>query len=395
MPSTPSDPATATATRTGPLAGVRILDLSSVVMGPFATRHLADLGADVVKVEHPSGDVMRWIGPSRNRGMGPIYLEANHGKRSITADLTSAEDRRHVLELAAECDVFFTNIRPQALARNGLAYDDVVAVNPQVVYLAATGYSSDGPLAGRAVYDDLMQAASGISALFGEVDGTPRYVPLNVCDRVVGMYAALATVAALHYRQATGKGQFVEVPMFEAMAQFVLGDHLGGEAFDPPAGPMRYPRLLSRSRGPYATADGHLSVVVYSDRHWRAFSALVGEPDLMDTDARFADQQSRTVHAEAVGEYLGRHMATATSAEWTARLQASDIPVGPVNSVADLLQDPHLEKVGHFAWIDHPTEGRVRTCTSPMRFSRSPLSLPNSAPPLSARGHEITWSPRP
>jgi crotonobetainyl-CoA:carnitine CoA-transferase CaiB-like acyl-CoA transferase len=257
----PDDPIPAT----GPLRGVRVLDLTTVVMGPSATQLLGDFGADVVKVESTAGDNMRWIGPWRHAGMGPLFLQANRNKRSVMLDLKTPEGKAAVLALAARADVLVSNVRPQGLQRLGLDYDSVRATNPRIIYCAAVGYGSGGPDTGKAVYDDLMQAASGIAGLFGAVDGAPRYAPINVCDRVVGLYVSNAITAALVHRTTTDEGQFIEVPMFETMAQFVLGDHMGGGAFRPPEGEMGYRRLLSRTRGPYPTKDGHLAIVVYTD----------------------------------------------------------------------------------------------------------------------------------
>ena len=235
---------------TGPLRGVRILDLTTVVMGPSATQLLGDLGADVVKIEAPGGDSMRWIGPWRSEGMGPLFLQGNRNKRSVVLDLKSASGKTAAIALAARADVLVSNVRPQGLQRLGLDYDTVRVGNPGIIYCAAVGYGSGGPDAGKAVYDDLMQAASGIAGLFGAVDGAPRYAPINICDRTVGLYVANAITAGLYHRAMTGEGQSIEVPMFEVMAQFVLADHMGGGAFSPPEGAMGYKRLLSRHPRP-------------------------------------------------------------------------------------------------------------------------------------------------
>jgi crotonobetainyl-CoA:carnitine CoA-transferase CaiB-like acyl-CoA transferase len=237
-----------------------------------------------------------------------------------------------------------------------------------------------------------MQAASGVAGLFRAVDGAPRYAPINICDRVVGLYLANAVTAGLFHRQRTGEGQLVEVPMFETMAQFVLADHMGGKAFDPPAGAMGYRRLLSRTRGPYATRDGHLSVVVYVDRHWRAFSAMVGVPDLMESDERFRTQESRTQHAEAVGRFLAEQLPKRTNAEWLEALHQADIPACPVNAIEDLFDDPHLRAVEFFETAEHPSEGRLTVCRFPVRFSQTPCSVRRLAPNLGEHNNEIFGS---
>jgi crotonobetainyl-CoA:carnitine CoA-transferase CaiB-like acyl-CoA transferase len=374
---------------TGPLRGVRVLDLTTVVMGPSATQILGDLGADVVKIESEAGDSMRWVGPWRHAGMGPLFLQANRNKRSVVLDLKSPAGRARALALAEKADVLVSNVRPQGLRRLGLDYDSLSAVNPSIIYCAAVGYGAGGPEAGRAVYDDLMQAASGISGLFRAVDGAPRYAPINICDRVVGLYVSNAVTAALFHRAQTGEGQEIEVPMFETMTQFVLADHMGGHAFVPPTGDMGYKRLLSRTRGPYATLDGDISVVVYIDRHWRAFTKLVGCPDLLDTDPRFATQETRTQHAEAVGAFLAGHLATRSNADWLAALQAIDIPACKVNAIEDLMTDPHLAAVGFFEQVEHPTEGTLTTCRFPVRFARTPADVRTLAPNLGEHGSEV------
>jgi len=369
-------------TATGPLAGVRVLDLTTVVMGPSATQLLGDLGADVIKVESPAGDSMRWVGPWRHPGMGPLFLQANRNKRSVVLDLKSAEGKARAFALAERADVLVSNVRPQGMQRLGLDYANIRAVNPRIIYCAAVGYGAGGPDSGKAVYDDLMQAASGIAGLFRAVDGAPRYAPVNLCDRVVGLYVSNAVTAALYHREKTLEGQLIEVPMFETMTQFVLADHMGGGSFVPPAGDMGYRRLLSRTRGPYATRDGHLSLVVYTDRHWRSFTQLVGCPELLDVDPRFASQESRTLNAEDVGRFLAGHLPARTNREWLDVLHGIDIPACPVNAIEDLFEDPHLQAVDFFEEWDHPTEGRLKVCRFPIRFSASPASIQRLAPNL-------------
>jgi crotonobetainyl-CoA:carnitine CoA-transferase CaiB-like acyl-CoA transferase len=373
----------------GPLAGVRVLDLTTVVMGPSATQMLGDLGADVIKIESPAGDSMRWIGPWRHAGMGPLFLQANRNKRGVVLDLKSPQGKERAFALAERADVLVSNVRPQGLQRLGLDYESIRAVNPQIIYCAAVGYGAGGPDSGKAVYDDLMQAASGIAGLFGAIDGAPRYAPINLCDRVVGLYVANAVTSALYHREKTGCGQVIEVPMFETMTQFVLSDHMGGGAFVPPEGPMGYRRLLSRTRGPYATRDGHLSLVVYTDRHWRAFTDLVGCPELLDVDTRFQSQESRTLNAEEVGRFLAGHLLARTNREWLEIFHDIDIPACPVNAIEDLFEDPHLEAVGFFEERDHPTEGKLKVCRFPVRFGASPSSVQCLAPNLGEHNEEI------
>lgn len=384
-----SGPADQGEQRHGPLHGVRILDLTTVVMGPAATQILADMGADVIKVEQPAGDSMRWVGPFRHDGMGPLFLQANRNKRSVMLDLKTQQGRDALLAIAGTVDVLVSNIRPQAMKRLGLDYESLKRSNPSIIFCAAVGYGSGGPDAGKAVYDDLMQAASGVSGLFRAIDGAPRYAPVNICDRVVGLHLVIAITGALYHKLATGQGQEVEVPMFETMAQFVLADHMGGAAFVPPVGPMGYKRLMSRIRGPYATSDGHLSLVVYTDPHWRAFSCLIGMPDLLDADPRFRDLETRTQNAEIMGNFIAEHLPMRSNKEWIALLTKADIPVSPVNAIEDLFNDPHLNAVDFFQDIEHPTEGLLKVCRFPLKFSKSPATIRSLAPNLGADTDQV------
>jgi crotonobetainyl-CoA:carnitine CoA-transferase CaiB-like acyl-CoA transferase len=374
---------------TGPLRGVRVLDLTTVVMGPSATQALGDLGADVVKIENSAGDSMRWIGPWRHEGMGPLFLWANRNKRSLVLDLKTPEGKGAAIALAEQADVLVSNVRPQGLARLGLDYDSLKIHNEKLIYCAAVGYGAGGPDAGKAVYDDLMQAASGIAGLFGAVDGAPRYAPINICDRIVGLYVVNAITAALYHREKTGQGQEIEVPMFETMTQFVLSDHIGGAAFAPSEGAMGYKRLMSRTRGPYPTKDGYLAIVVYTNKHWQAFSQLIGQPDLMTKDARFATQESRTQHAQDVGRFLSEQLPARSNAEWLELLHRIDIPACPVNAIEDLLTNPHLQAVGFFEEMEHPTEGMVNVARYPVRFGASPANIRSLAPNLGEHNAEF------
>jgi len=373
-------------TSRGPWTGIRVLDLTAVLMGPSATQILGDLGADVIKVEPPHGDSMRWVGPFRHDGMGPLFLQANRNKRSVAIDLKTPEGLAALLALAAHADVLVSNVRPAAMERLGLGYEAIRAANPAIIYCSAVGYGEGGPGAGRAVYDDLMQAASGIAGIFAAVDGQPRYAPVNLCDRVVGLYVVIAIMAAVQHRNRTGEGQAIEVPMFETMAQFVLADHSGGHAFVPPLGEVGYKRLLSRTRGPYRTQDSYLAVVVYTDKHWRAFARILGVEDLLAPGSIFYSQQTRTVHAEEVGSYLAQQLQHRTNAQWLEALDAADIPACPVNSIDDLYEDPHLRAVGLFQEVSHPTEGALLATRFPVKFSRSPATVHRPVPNLGEHG---------
>ena len=377
------------AARHGPLHGVRVLDLTTVVMGPSATQILGDLGADVIKVEAGAGDSMRHVGPFKAEAMGPLFLQANRNKRSVLLDLKTSAGMAALKAMLPKVDVLVFNIRPQAMERLGLGYEAIAAINPRIIHVGAVGYGAGGPDAGKAVYDDLMQAASGLSGLFARVDGAPRYAPVNLCDRTVGLHVVIAVLAALHHRLVTGEGQAVEVPMFETMAQFMVADHMGGAASVPAIGPMGYRRLLSRTRGPYPTADGHLAIVVYTDKHWAAFSRMVGKPDLMQADPRFASLETRTQHAEEMGHFIAAHLPLRSTRAWIALLEEADIPCSPVNAIEDLFEDPHLKAVGLFEDREHPALGTQKVARFPIGFSRSPATIRRLAPLLGEHTEEV------
>ena len=374
----------------GPLSGVRVIDLTTVLMGPFATQILGDFGADVIKVEPPGGgDGVRGVGPRRNAGMAAIFLHANRSKRSIVLDLKQPAGREALLRLAAGADVLIYNVRPQAMARLGLSYEQVAAVNPKIIYVGAFGYGQRGPYAAKPAYDDLIQGAVGIPALSEAAGGEPRYAPSPLADRIVGLAAVNAVTSALYWRERTGEGQAIEVPMFETMAQFILADHLCGQSYEPPIGPAGYARVLNPHRRPYATQDGYLCVLPYNDRHWRDFFRLAGRGDLFDSDPRFASIDRRTEHIHELYQMLAEIMTTRTTAQWLELLEAADIPVTPMNDIDSLIADPHLQAVGFLEEIEHPTEGRMRSIGIPSTWSRSQPRVRRQAPRAGADGREI------
>lgn len=361
--------------RPGPLAGVRILDLTSVILGPFATQILAQLGADVIKVESEDGDNMRHVGPMNHRGMGHIFLHANGGKRSIVLDLKNEDGREAALKLAEGCDVLISNVRPKAMARLGLHYEAVKERNPRIIYVSCVGFDQDGPDAARPAYDDLVQGATGIPWLMQAYGAPePAYLPTTLSDRVTGLHAVYAVTAALYARSQTGQGQAVVVPMFEAMAQFILGDHMAGLTFEPPRGEPGYARLLTPHRKPYATSDGMLCVLIYNDKHWRSFFAAIGEADGLGRDPRFATHSARAANIDAVYAEVSRIMRTRTTAQWRELLDAADVPNMPMNSPADLLASPQLRATGFIQDAVHPTEGSMHALAPPTRWSATPPS---------------------
>ena len=374
----------------GPLTGVRIIDLTTVVMGPFATQILADLGADVVKVEPPEGDVLRHIAPMRHPVMGHIFLHHNRSKRSIVLDLKQPAGREALLRLARAADVLIYNVRPQAMRRLRLGYDEVAAVNPRIIYVGAYGYSESGRYAGQPAYDDLIQGMAALPAIFADAGADrPRYVPTAIADRITGLAAVNAVTAALYCRERTGKGQAVEVPMFETLAHMVLGDHMAGRTFDPPMEPFRYERMLATHRAPYATKDGYVCVLIYNDKHWRSFFKLIGREKMFDADPRFASQEARSRNIGEVYAFVAGQMTARTSAEWLRLLKDADIPVAPLNSIEDVLADPHLAESGFYVMTEHPTEGRLRLMATPSAWSRTPPGALRPAPRLGEHSVEI------
>lgn len=377
------------ATAGGPLAGLRILDITAVVMGPYATQTLGDLGADVIKVEPPAGDNMRAVGPMRHPGMGSIALHLNRNKRSIVLDLKQPEGREACLALAKTCDALICNTRPKAMARLRLDYAAVSAVNPRIVYVGAFGYGEQGPYAGRPAYDDLIQGAVGVPMLSAQQSAdVPRYAPVTLADRTVGLQAAIALLAGVLHARATGRGQAVEISMFETLAQFVMGDHLSGRSFVPPMGPAGYERLLAPHRKPYATTDGYLGVLIYNDKHWRAFFGVIGRPELSEAPM-FCTHGARAAHITEVYAFVAEVMATRSTDDWLAALQAADIPVARLHTAESLVDDPHLRQVGFFPEFDHPTEGRIRTLAPVGRYSATPAAIRRHAPRAGEHSVEV------
>ncbi|MFO1163074.1 MAG: CoA transferase [Reyranellaceae bacterium] len=373
----------------GPLAGLRLLDLTTVQMGPWCTRIIADFGAEVIKVEAPEGDSSRYTGVPRHRGMSGTFQHNAKGKRSIALDLKRPEAKAAILRLAARCDAFASNIRPAALDRLGLDYESVRQANPSIVYLSMVGYGTGGRYAGRPAYDDLIQAASGVTMLLQRSTGEPRFIPMAAIDRIVGGAAANALLAGLLARERTGVGQRIEVPMFETMVQFVLSEHLQGTTFDPPTGPPGYSRTLSRSRKPYATKDGFLAVLPYNDGQWRRFFEAIGKAHILREDARFADITSRTANIDALYDMIGAELKTRSTEEWLALLQGADIPCMVPHTLESVLDDPHLGDRHFFVLQDHPSEGRIRTMREPTTWSETQPPDGKFAPRLGQHTREV------
>ena len=367
-----------------PLQGLRVLDLTSMIAGPHAAQILADYGADVIKIEPPEGDLMRkGVGAARSADMGPLYLQLNRNKRSVVLDVKQPAARKALLQLCERADVFITNTRPAAMRRLKLAYDDVRKVNPRLVYVSLMGYGDTGPYAGKPAYDDLIQGICALPTIVAQTGGEgPRYVPLTVVDRIVGINAAHVILAAVLGRDRTGEGQSVELPMFETMAQFVLGDHLGGRSFDPPIGEAGNPRLMSETRRPYATRDGHVCALVYTNKQWKAFFEGLGRLDQYAANPHLHDFASRRRHVNEVNGIIADFLRTLTTAEALALFERCDIPCAPMNDLDALIDDPHLAAVEFFQTRPHPTEGRIRYNGIPSRWNGAALKITRHAPRL-------------
>jgi len=373
----------------GPLSGLRIVEITSVVMGPYAAQIMGDMGADIIKVESGSGDTMRQNGKGRHPGMGPLFLQLNRSKRSIVLDLKNPAGRNALLKIVETADVFFFNLRPKSMQRLKLTYDDVARANPKIIYCGVRGFGEGGPYADKAAYDDMIQGASGITALAAIADeGEPRYTTSSLTDRIAGMTAVYSILAAVIHRERTGEGQALVVPMFERMVEFVLSDHLYGCIFEPPVGSHGYPRQLVPQRRPYKTKDGCLSVMPYINKHWENFFTLIGQPELID-DPRFKDIAARTEHIAEVYQILADALLEKTNAEWLPLLEEGDIPVMPMHTMDTVLEDPHLKATGFYQMVDHPTEGRLRTMKVPVSWSKSQPEPDRQAPRLGEHGAEI------
>ena len=373
----------------GPLDGVRVIDLTTVAMGPYATQILGDMGADVIKVEAPGGDVFRYAAPQRSPGMGAAFLNLNRNTRSVVLDLKRPEERERLVGMAREADVFVYNVRPQSMRKLGLDYESLRKVNPRLIHCGAYGFAERGPYAGQPAFDDIIQAMSGIASLQGSNSQSgPAYVNTIIADKAAGLTAAYAIAMALYERERSGEGQAIEVPMFETIVSFTLVEHLAGETFVPPVGAMGYERVLSANRRPYRTRDGYIGLLPYTTAQWQLFFAAAGESALAD-DPRVADPAARSRNIDALYAELARIVAGRTTAEWVELLKDADIPMAPVRAPQDLLDDPHLAGIEFFPRMSHPTQGERRTIGIPVTFSRTPGSVRRPPPGLGEHTAEI------
>lgn len=369
------------AERRGALDGVRVIDLTSVVLGPYATQTLGDMGADVIKVEGHDGDILRHVAPTKTPAMGAVFLNANRNKRGVALDLKSPDGRDALLKLAATADVFIQSMRPQAIQRLNLGYDALAAVKPDIIYCSTWGFSSDGPYGALPAYDDVIQGMSGLADLPRRRSGAaPEFAPTVIADKVSGLTAYAAIATALFHRERTGQGQNIEVPMFETMVAFNLVEHLAGHAYAEPIGEMGYNRALAPERRPYKTADGFIAVLPYSDRHWRSFFEAIGAAQSAD-DPRFANASERSRHVRLLYAMIAEAMPAKTTFEWLETFGRADVPAVPVNTLEDLKVDPHLEEVRFFETYDHPSEGPVITTAVPVKYAATPGDACRLPPP--------------
>ena len=388
MPETAGTAAAAGDEAPGALDGIRVVDLTTVLMGPMACRMLGDHGADVIRVESLDGDSTRNGLPARSAGMSGFSLNIQRNKRSLALDLKAESGRAAMGRLLASSDVLVTNMRAAALVRLGLDADSLRAQHPQLIYCRANGYGSGGPYRDKAAYDDAIQAASGLSDLIGRIAGEPGFVPSVIADKVTGLHVVEAVLAALFHRERTGVAQAIEVPMFETMVAFNLVEHYRGAVFEPPEGPFGYDRLLTPHRRPFPTADGWVCLLPYNDAQYRAFFEFVGRPELAD-DPRFADHNSRIRNIEELYAMLGELSAQRTTDEWITYCDSRSIPASRVMDLADLDADPQLEAVGLVSISTHPTEGAYRHVADPVAYSATPTRLRRHAPRLGEHAVEI------
>jgi crotonobetainyl-CoA:carnitine CoA-transferase CaiB-like acyl-CoA transferase len=370
----------------GPLSGVSVIECASIVAGPLAGQYLGDMGAEVIKIEPPEGDLTRAIGPRRSPGMGSFFLTNNRNKRSVILDLKVKEGREVLNHMVTQSDVFLHSIRTPAAHRLGLAYEDLRAINEKIIYCHVKGFSDKGVYAGKPAYDDIIQSLSGLAMLQEVVGGEPRYMPAIFADKTTAVHAAYGIALALFHRERTGVGQAVDVSMFETMAAFNVAEHLWGHAFEPPIAPMGYEPVSTAARRPFKTLDGYVSFLPYSDIQWRRFFELIGRLDVVE-DARFGTFAGRQKNVKMVWSEIADQLTKRTNAQWIELLEPEDIPFAVVNSLEDLLTDPHLVSEDFWQVAEHEEEGLLRFPGAPFDMSETPQHL-SLLPPVLGRDTE-------
>ncbi len=374
--------------RHGPLHGIKVVEVASIVLGPLATQYLADMGADVIKIEAPEGDLTRSLGPQRNPGMSAVFLNCNRNKRSVVLDLRREADQQALHRIVEQSDVVLHSIRTRAVQRMGISYEQLSAINPKLIYCHVKGFSDNGLYAGKPAYDDVIQALTGLASLQTGLVGKPRYMPTIYADKVSAIHAAYAVMLALFHRAQTGRGQQVVMPMFEAMTAFNCVEHLWGSTFEPPIGGMGYETIVKAARKPYETKDGYVAFLPYTDAHWRRFFDAIGMPE-MALDERFRTYGARQQCFEEVWAFVTEQLKKRSNAEWMELLGKGDMPIAAVNALEDLPHEPHLESVGFWKMLEHPTEGLLRFSGSPFELPDSPASIRRLPPALGQHTAEV------
>ena len=373
----------------GPLEGVRIVDLTSVVVGPLATQILADHGAEVIKVETKSGDLIRNMnGKSVTPGMGAKFLHLNRNKRSLVLDLKNAAGHAALMKLIEKADVLVWNVRPPAMTRLKLSYEDVRKVNPGIIYCGMFGFGQDGRYREKPAYDTIIQGSGGMAALHHRAMGEPRFVPMVVADKTVGLIAVQMIAMALYRKAKTGEGCSIEIPMFENLVKFVLEEHMYLKTFDPPLGETGDPRLLDPLGKPIPTKDSYICISANTNDQAFGFFDVIGRPELK-SDPRFSSVQARFANVAAYFEVRMAALKSKTTAEWLELFDAADVPAMPYHTLDSVLEDPHLKEIGFFEMKDHPTEGRTRNMRLPNKWSCGVREGWNPAPKLGEQSVEI------
>jgi crotonobetainyl-CoA:carnitine CoA-transferase CaiB-like acyl-CoA transferase len=370
---------------TGPLAGVTVVDLTALVMGPYCTQIMADMGADVIKIEAPEGDNTRYISVGPAPGMSGVFANVNRGKRSVVLDLRSDAGKTALRALIGRADIFIHSMRSQAIAKLGFSYKDVAAINPAIVYTNCYGYSRRGPDGDRPAYDDTIQAECGLTAVQQMLTGEANFIGTILADKVTGLTALYATMMALFHRARTGTGQEVEIGMFETMASFMLVEHANGALFSPPLGPAHYPRAVAPNRRPYRTRDGYVAALIYNDKHWSLFIDAV-RPAWASDD--FATLAQRARQIDKVYGLLAETFKERTTQEWLDLLGKLEIPAAPLRTPDELFDNPHLKAIGFFETVDSP-HGPVRYPGVPAWFSHTPGHVAGPAPELGADTRDV------
>ena len=370
----------------GPLSGVRVVDLTAMVMGPYCTQMMADMGADVIKIESPDGDNTRYISVGPVPGMSGVFVNVNRGKRSVALDLRSEAGKTALRGIIQRADVFIHSMRSKAIAKLGFGYEDVAALKPPIIYTNCYGYSRPAPDRDLTSYDDTIQPECGLPAVQQMLTGEANYVGTIMADKVAGMTALYATMMALFHRERTGEGQEVEVGMFETMASFMLVEHANGAMFDPPLGPAIYPRAVAPNRRPYRTSDGYISALIYNDKQWSAFVGAVQPP--WASDPLFATLELRARRIDTVYALVAGTLKERTTQEWLELFRSLDIPAAPLRTPDELFDNPHLNAVDFFQTVDTP-HGPVRFPGVPTWFSRTPGRVAGAAPQLGANTREV------